>query len=125
MSPIGPREGFQKSSLTEDPVPLSVKKDREQLPQRSEPRLNNQVAGVKYDGVGWLMPVYSQDRSTPPFALLDDDGKMLQYVTPAPGVNLRRYARKNVGIFGTRLLPQAGKSNRLTAYRVIDLERHR
>ena len=86
---------------------------------------SNRIGGVSYHGVGWLMPVYGKDRSLPPFALLDDEGKLLQYVTPAPGVNLRRYARKEVGILGTRILVQRGEVQRLTAYRVIDLSRHR
>jgi len=83
------------------------------------------VAGVEYDGVGWLMPVHAKNRSLPPFALLNDEGKLIQYVRPAPGVNLRRYARKNVGVFGTRSLGRDGQANQLTAYRVIDLARHR
>ena len=101
-------------------------RSRSRLPVRDPShRPAFRVAGVEYDGVGWLMPVHAKNRSMPPFALLNDEGKLIHYVTPAPGVNLRRYARKNVGIFGTRRLGKDGQANQLTAYRVIDLARHR
>jgi hypothetical protein len=79
----------------------------------------------RYDGMGWLMQVHSENGSTPSYALMDNQGKVLQYVTPAPGLNLHRYLRTQVGIYGqkgynTRLLmPQ------LTAQKVVSLERHR
>ena len=101
--------------------PKSVRSSR--APQQES--LKYRMAGATYDGVGWLMPVYGRERSLPPFALLDREGRLLQYVVPGPGVNLRRYTRKYVGILGTPMLVGHGEDKRLTAYRVIDLERHR
>jgi hypothetical protein len=60
------------------------------------------AAGVKYDGSGWLVPVHSTTGTAPPFALLDAQGEVLGYVSPTPGLNLQRYLRKQVGIFGLR-----------------------
>ena len=60
------------------------------------------AAGIsqRYDGVGWLLPVHAQQSLAPRFALTDDAGKVLQYVVPAPGRNLHRHLRKQVGILG-------------------------
>ncbi len=80
--------------------------------------------GVRYDGMGWLVPVHSTKRVAPPYALLDAEGDVLQYVSPAPGLNLRRYAKKQVGIFGQRGYLPALKKSHLTAERIIDVERH-
>ena len=48
------------------------------------------------------MPVHSTKRVAPPFALLDDEGRVQAYVTPVPGLNLRRYTKKYVGIIGEK-----------------------
>ncbi|HTN76765.1 MAG TPA: hypothetical protein VL096_16010 [Pirellulaceae bacterium] len=80
--------------------------------------------GVTYDGYGWLKPVYSAKRVAPPYALVDADGKVLQYVTPAPGLNLNRYVKKPVGIYGQKSFLTEFKANHLTASRIIDLTRY-
>jgi len=85
-----------------------------------------------YEGTGWLMPVVSHRGSaspphavTPPFALTDEDGQVLQFVTPIPGLNLRAYARQKVGVFGQRTTsPQLDKPH-LTASRIVQLTRQR
>lgn len=78
----------------------------------------------RFDGSGWLIPVHSVKRTAPPYAITDDGGKVLLYVTPAPGVNLHRYERKRVGIYGQRNSAQDLSVQVLTAHRVIDIERH-
>jgi hypothetical protein len=48
----------------------------------------------------------------------------LGYVSPTPGLNLQRYVRKQVGIFGLRgYVPTLNKPH-VTAERVVDLDRH-
>ena len=122
---LKPFEEFEQAAAESDRS-RPRRDERVALPVRDPShRPASRVAGVQYDGVGWLMPVHAKNHSMPPFALLNDDGKLIHYVTPAPGVNLRRYARKNVGVFGTRRLGKDGQANQLTAYRVIDLARHR
>jgi hypothetical protein len=80
--------------------------------------------GVKYDGSGWLVPVHSTTGTAPPFALLDAQGEVLGYVSPTPGLNLQRYLRKQVGIFGLRgYVPTLNKPH-VTAERVVELDRH-
>ena len=54
------------------------------------------------NATGYLVQVYSARPSSPPFALTDDHGNTLVYVTPAPGVNLRMHLNSQVQIAGNR-----------------------
>ncbi len=65
------------------------------------------------------MPVHSTRQVAPPFALLDDDGRVLCYVTPAPGLNLRRYTKKHVGVFGQRQFVTDLRASLITVSRVV------
>lgn len=78
----------------------------------------------RFDGNGWLVPVHSSQRLTPPYALLDAEGEVLFYVAPSPGLNLHRYLRKRVGVFGQRLGHPSVNQPVITAERVVDLGRH-
>lgn len=77
----------------------------------------------RFDGTGWLLPVHSTKRVAPPYALMDDNGHVLHYVSPAPGLNLHRYERKRVGIYGQRGQTQTLNAPHLTAHRIVDLDR--
>lgn len=91
-------------------------------------RLNQpgaEPAGVKFDGQGYLMPVHSKRPDVPPFALVDGTGRIIQYVTPAPGVNLHRYRKLEVGLFGQRGFVPTLKTPHVTAQRIVVLERRR
>lgn len=59
-------------------------------------------ADARFDGVGRLSPVVSQRTGGPQYALLDRSGAVLSFVTPAPGVNLRPFVDKYVGVNGQR-----------------------
>ncbi len=122
---LQPLENFKRASVERESSRSASELKRSRSTTEADQRTTFRAVGVDYDGVGWLMPVHAKNRSLPPFALLDDEGRLVQYVRPAPGVNLRRYARKKVGVFGTRSLGRDGQANQLTAYRVIDLARHR
>jgi hypothetical protein len=56
----------------------------------------------EFDGVGRLAPVVTQKTGGPQFALLDQAGEVISFVTPAPGVNLRPYVDQYVGVNGQR-----------------------
>lgn len=56
----------------------------------------------RYDGIGKLAPVVSQKTGGPQFALVDASGTVLSFVTPAPGVNLRPFVDRQVGVNGQR-----------------------
>jgi hypothetical protein len=57
--------------------------------------------------------------------LLDKDGNILQFVSPAPGLNLNRYLRKEIGVFGQKDQPPTLDKPHLTAHRIVELDRHR
>ncbi len=61
----------------------------------------------RFDGQGELTRVVSSNLDAPRYALVDDNGGVSCYVTPAPGVNLRHYVGRRVGVTGTRgYMPQ-------------------
>ncbi len=50
---------------------------------------------------GYLVQVFSARPDSPPFALTDQQGRTIYYVSPAPGVNLRRYLNQFISVHGT------------------------
>jgi hypothetical protein len=79
----------------------------------------------RYDAQGWLKPVVSRRSEKPiaPYAVVDQDGQPLCFVTPQPGVNLNRYLNKQVGVYGRRGYLEELHKPHVTAERIIDLER--
>lgn len=72
-----------------------------------------------FDAEGWLMPVHTTRRLAPPFAVLDNQGRVICYAQPAAGLNLRRHAKKRVGLFGDTRRVAALKASLLTVTRVV------
>ncbi len=68
---------------------------------------------------GWLVPVHSTKRIAPPFALLDDEGRVRSYVSPMPGLNLRLYQRKYVGLYGQRRYMRSLRAPHVTAEKAV------
>ena len=60
------------------------------------------IVDPRFDGVGRLAPVVSQRPGSPQFALIDASNTVVSFITPAPGVNLRPYVDKQVGVNGQR-----------------------
>ena len=56
----------------------------------------------RFDGVGRLSPVISEKVGGPQFALVDSSNAIVSFITAAPGVNLRPYVDKYVGVNGQR-----------------------
>lgn len=50
--------------------------------------------------VGYLVQVYSARSNTPPYALTDNAGRTLVYVSPMPGVNFRVHLNSHVKVVG-------------------------
>ncbi len=82
-----------------------------------------------YDGRGFLKeletnrPGKQASGGLPPFALTDESGKIIQLVSPTPGLNLRRYVGKEVGLFGKRSRLAPYKQPHVVASRVVTLDR--
>ncbi len=51
---------------------------------------------------GYLVQVYSARPNSPPYALTDDAGNTIAYVTPQPGLNLRNHLNSHVRVSGQR-----------------------
>jgi SH3-like domain-containing protein len=56
----------------------------------------------QFDGVGRLSPVISDKVGGPQYALVDDANAVISFITPAPGVNLRPYVDRHIGVSGQR-----------------------
>ncbi len=79
----------------------------------------------RFDGSGRLVQVVVQQDHMPQFALTDAAGRVLQYITPAPGFNLHRYVGQEIGVYGQRGFIPHLRSAHVTAQRVVVLSRHR
>jgi len=115
------QQGFSGISTTE---PNAAGRTNNRDTQSSR-EANASTFDPRFDGRGWLLPVHSTKRAAPPYAILDDEGKILTFVSPAPGLNLHRYLRKEVGVFGQRSRATFFDKPHLTAERIVDLGRHR
>ena len=71
-------------------------------PRRWRPSRACAATTLRFDGVGRLSPVISQKVGGPHYALVDASNAVMSFVTPAPGVNLRPYVDKYVGVNGQR-----------------------
>jgi hypothetical protein len=60
------------------------------------------VAEGQFDSVGRLTRVQSPKLGAPRYALVDDQGNILTYVSPAPGINMQYYLGRRIGINGVR-----------------------
>lgn len=80
------------------------------------------LSPLRYDGVGRLTQLTTTlDPRLPQFALIDARGQVAAYVSPAPGVNLRRFLNQEVGINGIMgYLPQR-QAQHLTAKRIVPM----
>jgi hypothetical protein len=75
-----------------------------------------------YDAVGTLKPVVSRRDKAPHYALVDDHGDVVTFVTAAADVNLQPYVGKRIGVRGSRgFMPEYRRAH-VTASRVTPLE---
>ena len=78
--------------------------------------------GPRYDAVGRLKPVVSQTDDAPRYALVDDKGGVISFVTPSPDLNLQPYLGMRIGVNGSRgFMPEYRKAH-VTAGRVTPIE---
>ncbi len=78
--------------------------------------------GPRYDAVGRLKPVVSQTEGAPRYALVDDKGAVVSFVTPSPDVNLQPYVGMRIGVNGSRgFMPEYRKAH-VTAGRITPIE---
>lgn len=76
----------------------------------------------RFDAVGILRPVVSRRQGAPQFALVDERGQVVSFVTPSPDLNLQPYLGRRVGIVGMRGFMPEYRRNHVVAGRVSPLE---
>lgn len=81
------------------------------------------AGGGQYDAVGILRPVVSRRPGAPQFALVDERGQVLSFVTPSPDVNLQPYLGRRVGVVGNRGFIAEFNRSHVTAARVTPMVR--
>ena len=75
-----------------------------------------------YDAVGTLKPVVSRREQAPRFALVDDHGDVVTFVTANSDVNLQPYVGQRIGVRGSRgFMPEYRRAH-VTASRITPLE---
>ncbi len=66
------------------------------------PRLAPVEGDGRFDAAGQLIRVPNPKPGGPQYAILDSNGNLKCYVSPAPGVNLRSYVGRQIGVTGIR-----------------------
>ncbi|MEX0643042.1 MAG: hypothetical protein WD468_10100 [Pirellulales bacterium] len=82
------------------------------------------TAGGQFDAVGVLRPVVSKRPGAPQFALVDQRGQVVSFVSPTPDLNLQPFVGHRVGIVGNRgFIPEFHRAH-VTAGRVTPLDQN-
>lgn len=93
-----------------------------ELAQRRAGAMRSADPKAQFDGVGRLTRVVPSKVGEPHYALVDEKGAVRCYVTAAPGVNLRYYEGRQVGINGIRGYISDQNAQHVTAKHVRPLE---
>ncbi len=84
--------------------------------------LANGIETPLYDAVGQLKPVVSKREKAPRYALVDEKGDVVAFVTPTPDLNLQPYLGQRIGVHGTRGYMQEFQRSHVTASRITPIE---
>jgi len=82
----------------------------------------DEVVAAGAHGAEQNIGVLARGPGNPQFALLDSDGQVAYYVSPSPGINLRRFLNQEVGINGTLGYLPDQRARHVTAQRVISVD---
>jgi hypothetical protein len=72
----------------------------------------------RFDAVGVLRPVRARRPGIPDYALVDDAGQVVTFVTPTPDIDPQPFVGQRVGISGPREYLQDLQKNHVTAGRI-------
>lgn len=119
-------EDIKRRSDTIQQVQSSTDRKNSQFTTVADARSTIGMAAVepsdRFDATGRLINVVSQRPNAPPYALVNADRVVVAFVTPAPGVNLRPFMNRQVGVTGQRgFIPEMAKPY-ITASRVTPLD---
>ena len=98
--------GIPPNSIVTPPAPVPPPKVGPLAGSHSSPNALAQGPGAAnatptFDGAGIIAP--AGRAGLPPFALVAPSGKLLAYLAPAPGVDLRGWDRREAGVLGRRV----------------------
>ena len=68
---------------------------------------------------GYLVQVYSSRTNSPPYALTDNVGNTITYVSPAPGIDLRPHLNNQISVFGSQGYVQGLKTPHVLVTKAI------
>jgi len=72
----------------------------------------------QFDGAGIIARAALRQRGAPRYALLNQNGKVLAYLMPAPGIDLERWLGKSVGVIGPRAPDSQLRADLITVNRL-------
>ena len=79
--------------------------------------------GTQFDAHGYLNELVREGgNGQTSFVLQDENGKITHLITPAPGVNLHRYLKSQVGLIGQKGFHKQFQLDHVTAERVVRLD---
>lgn len=80
---------------------------------------------ARFDAVGWLTELVSEDRNNRPvYVLVNQAGEITYHVAGVPGLNLHRYLKSKVGITGRRGYNNRMKLDHITAQSIDELQQN-
>ncbi len=119
-------EDIKRRSDTIQQVQSATDRRNSQYTTLADARPPSGLAAVepadRFDATGRLINVVQTRPNTPPYALVNADRVVVAFVSPAPGVNLRPYMGRQVGVSGQRgFIPEMAKPH-ITASRITGLD---
>lgn len=74
-----------------------------------------------FDFAGRVVPVISRTRrpDAPPFALTDDQGKVVCFLTPSIGINLAQHVNQHVAVSGPKTFVEKLKKSQVEVRRIV------
>ncbi len=120
------RDPFETASETAGETTAGATSLSSSVRQRARQDLENDspraaTDGPLYDATGLLKPVVSKRAEAPQYALLDERGKVVSFVTPTPDLNLKPYIGRRIGVHGKRgFMPEFRRAH-VTVARVTPL----
>ena len=106
--------GYQKPVDQANPLPTN-----QPFPPSPAATQRNPDGTPASDASGWLVQVHSAEYGQPEYALTDDYGGLIAYVQPAPGMNLSRYLKQPVGIYGAKGYLPSLSARQIVAERIV------
>jgi hypothetical protein len=88
----------------------------------SAPPATPPATEARYDAVGTLKPVFSRRKGAPRYALVDDRGAVVSFLSPAAELDLERFLGQRIGVHGARGFIPEFRQTHVTAGRVTPLE---